>query len=237
MTDVSFVVPAWNEAEGIGETLAALNGAGAACGRGWEVVVVDNASTDATAEVARAAGARVVFEPERQIARARNAGARAALGRFLFFVDADTRVSPGLILEAVQEMESGRAVGGGSAMRFDEAGRPVLAMLGLLNCVFRRARLAAGAFLFCRRDAWEGSGGFDERVYASEEIWFSRSLRRWGRPRGLEFVVLDRHPVVTSSRKVKGGRNAARTAFQFALVTLCPWLLRSRRACFLWYRR
>ena len=236
MTGVSFVVPAWNEAEGIGATLSALAAAGMACGRGWEIVVVDNASTDRTAEIARAAGARVVSEPIRQIARARNAGARAASGRLLVFVDADTLASPELVLDALGAMDSGRAVGGSTEVRFLGGSWPARLAAGAWNRISRRLGWGAGCFLFCLREAWEGVGGFDERVYASEDVWFSQALKRWAKPRGLEFRILSGHPPRTSPRKMEG-RDLLRSILQFALLAACPWLARSRRACFLWYRR
>ena len=73
--------------------------AGAFVRRGWgvELIVCDNNSTDRTAEIARNAGARVVFEPVNQIARARNRGAAAATGDWLIFVDADSHPSAGLV--------------------------------------------------------------------------------------------------------------------------------------------
>ena len=76
----SIVVPAWNEEALLPATLASLRTAMAAVPHEGEIVVCDNNSTDGTAAAARAGGARVVFEPRNQIARARNAGARAARG-------------------------------------------------------------------------------------------------------------------------------------------------------------
>ena len=59
------------------------------------------------------------------------------------------------------------------------------------------------AVLVLVREGFEAVGGFSEAVYASEEIWFSRQLKRWGRERGLAFEVLDVDPVVTSARKLE----------------------------------
>ncbi len=236
MTDLSFVVPAYNEAERIGGTLAAIRAAGEASGLAWEVVVTDNASTDDTAALARASGARVVPEPFRQIARSRNRGASEAKGRYLIFVDADTRVSPDLVREAVAALASGGAVGGGSLLKLEGAGPLLQRIVAPWNLISRKLTLAAGSFLFCLREAWEGTGGFDERYFASEEIWFSRALKRWGRARGLSFRILEGHPAETSARKMQG-KAIFRFGLQFLVLNLCPWLLRSRRACFLWYRR
>ena len=77
---VSFVIPAWNEEKLLGPTLDALHPAAASLGTSYEIVVADDASDDATPDVARARGARVVRCGGRHIAAARNAGARAASG-------------------------------------------------------------------------------------------------------------------------------------------------------------
>ena len=89
---LSVVVPAFNEERLLAGSLAAIRDALRAFEEaGWdtELIVCDNNSTDRTAEIARDAGAAVVFEPVNQIARARNAGAAHATGEWLLFVDAD----------------------------------------------------------------------------------------------------------------------------------------------------
>ena len=77
---VSIIIPAFNEERLLGQSLAQINLARAAfANRAWdsELIVCDNNSTDGTAEIARSAGATVVFEPVNQIGRARNRGAAA----------------------------------------------------------------------------------------------------------------------------------------------------------------
>jgi glycosyltransferase involved in cell wall biosynthesis len=194
---LSFVVPAWNEERWLGGALAAIDAAATALGRPFEVIVADDASTDRTAAIARAAGAVVVPVSHRQIAATRNSGARAARGDYLIFVDADTTVNAAAVRGAVAALDAG-AVGGGAAIAFD--GRVPLwttALLKLLIVAFRRARLAGGSFFFCRRADFEAEGGFDERFYASEEIWLAQALKRRG-----PFVIL-REAVETSARKVR----------------------------------
>ena len=90
---VSVVVPAFNEERLLAGSLAVIREAMIAFAKeGWmrELIVCDNNSTDRTAEIAAAAGARFVFEPVNQISRARNAGAAQATGEWLLFVDADS---------------------------------------------------------------------------------------------------------------------------------------------------
>lgn len=235
--DYSIVVPAYNEEELLPGTLAALRETMAQLPRRGEVVVVDNNSTDRTAILAEAAGARVVFEPVNQIARARNAGARAARGPFLVFVDADTTVPPDVLRASIDALESGRAVGGGSAVAIDFRTNGVARfLLRFWNRVSVKGRLAAGSYVFSRRDAFFAVGGFPESVYASEELWLSRALKRWGRARGLEFAVLDGTPVRSSGRKGEwyGAPTLVLTTLLFVLF---PFLVRSKRFCWLWYRR
>jgi glycosyltransferase involved in cell wall biosynthesis len=235
--DYSIVVPAYNEEVLLPATLERLRAAMAALSFRGEVVVCDNNSTDATGEIARAAGARVVFEPVNQISRARNAGAWAARGRFLVFVDADTHVTSGLLGDALERLASGAVCGGGSTIVMDgvRSAFEKSAIAGW-NGLSRRMRLAAGSFVFVLREGFLAVGGFSEKVYASEEIWLSRDLKRWGRQRGLDFVILERHPARTSARKGHWYPPAVLFAVMLGIL-IFPFLLRSRAFCWLWYRR
>jgi glycosyl transferase family 2 len=75
---ISFIVPAHNEQASLGRTLEAIHTAASAVGQPYEIVVVDDASTDATPEIAAQNNARVVSVNHRQIASIRNSGARRA---------------------------------------------------------------------------------------------------------------------------------------------------------------
>src|SRR6478672_7135271 len=110
---ISFIVPAYNEEHELSDTLTAIRDAASAAGRPYEVIVVDDASTDATPQIASAAGAKVIPIDRRQIAAARNAGARASQGEYLFFVDADTRINPAHVTGGIAALDGGSA--GGSA--------------------------------------------------------------------------------------------------------------------------
>ena len=234
--DYSIVLPAYNEAALLPATLKQLREAMGEAPLAGEIVVCDNNSTDATAELARAAGARVVFEPVNQISRARNRGAAEALSRFLVFVDADTLVPASLLRKALEALASGRVCGGGAGVAMEGvAGGLAGRMVAWWNALSRARRLAAGSFVFLRRDAFLAAGGFSERVYASEEIWLSRAVKRWGRERGLEFVILD-EAVVTSARKTHWYPAPVLLAVTMSFL-FCPWLVRSRRYCWLWYHR
>lgn len=158
---------------------------------------MDDASDDGTAVIAQSHGARVVTVNCRHIAATRNAGARAARGEWLVFVDADTIVTEEVTRAALAALHAG-AVGGGSSVRFD--GRLPLygrALAAAFLPVYRALRLAAGCFIFCTRQAFDAVGGFDETAFAAEEAILSRALSRQGR-----FVIL-REAVITSGRKLR----------------------------------
>jgi glycosyltransferase involved in cell wall biosynthesis len=109
---ISFIVPAHNEESCLGRTLQTIHDSARVAGCPYEIIVADDASTDATAEVAKQNNARVVSVNHRQIAATRNAGARAATGERLFFVDADTIINSRVVASALRCMDKG-AVGGG----------------------------------------------------------------------------------------------------------------------------
>lgn len=194
---ISFIVPAHNEERLLGATLQAINAVTQVLAEPCEVIVVDDSSTDSTADIARAHGAQVVPVAHRQIAATRNAGARAAGGEVLVFVDADTLVHETLVRLALQALRSG-AVGGGTVVRFD-GDMPLYAraMVPLVVKLLQVSRMAAGCFVFCKRSAFEAVGGFDERYFAAEELGLSQALKRQGK-----FVIL-REPVLTSGRKLR----------------------------------
>ena len=235
--EISVIVPAWNEADELPRTLPALQCALGELGLAAEIVVVDNASTDNTATIAREHGARVVSEVERQIARARNTGARAAHGRVLIFVDADTWPSGELLRAACSALDSGTVCGGGAQVAFENLDRRLYRSgTALWNALARRFHLAAGCFVFATREAFEAVGGFSEQVYAGEEVAFSIHMQRWGRRHGQRFVVLPEPAVLTSGRKADWYSLWQHLGL-LALLTVFPFALRFRKLCGFWYRR
>lgn len=227
MTRVSLIVPAYNEEFLLPATLRALKHGAEALGFSAELVVVDDGSTDRTAEIAREMGARVVAVSVRHIAAARNAGGRAATGDVLIFVDADTIVAPAILRDAVAAIHAG-AVGGGAGVRYREGEVRWAAFLtAVIIWIMRRMKWAAGCFVFVRRDVFDRVGGFDERYFASEEIHFSRAVKKHGR-----FVMLP-GDVVTSGRKARFF-SAGSVLMQF-LVMMWPGSLRRRERLGFWY--
>jgi glycosyltransferase involved in cell wall biosynthesis len=236
---VSVVLPAFNEEKLLPAALAAVRDAASAfTARGWEweCVVCDNNSTDGTAAVARAAGATVVFEPVNQIGRARDAGARAATGEWLVFIDADSTPSAELFADIAERIASGRALGGGSTVEL-EPGTPRYArfVCGIWNLCSRLAGWAAGSCVWVEAEAFRAAGGFGTEYYAGEEVFLSRRLKTLARRSGRRFVILAQHPLRTSSRKLKLYTLTEAGRFFFRMLFTAGRAAKRPDACHLWY--
>jgi len=232
------IIPAFNEEKLIERTLSTVRHAlGAFLARGWEeeVIVCDNNSTDGTAELSRRSGARVVFEPVNQIGRARNTGAAVAKGDWLVFVDADSRPTRALFEEVAGEIERGRCIAGGVTVRLDRA--PLIASLTAKgwNLLSRVGKLMAGSFIFCEASAFREIGGFNLDLYIAEELELSRRLKQLAAKRGKRVVILHRHPLETSARKMElyGLRDHAKFIGRVVLGRRRTWTDPER--CHLWY--
>lgn len=235
---ISIIVPAFNEEKLLPESLRRINAARPAFqARGWdtELIVCDNNSTDRTAELARAEGATVVFEPVNQIGRARNRGAAAASGDWLLFIDADSRPTPELFADVAEAIRGGACLAGGSTVQAEGRHRVVTAGTALWNWLSRRRRLLAGSFIFCETAAFREVGGFNHELFAGEEIDLSRRLRRVAARQGRQLVILHRHPLWTSNRRIRLYRWHEQVRFGLRTLLTGGWNLRSRKGAAPWY--
>ncbi|MBL9141996.1 MAG: glycosyltransferase [Phycisphaerae bacterium] len=226
---VSFIIPAHNECAGIEATIRSIRQAANQAQLRHEIVVADDSSDDGTGDVALEVGATVVRIEARHISAARNAGAAASHGEALIFVDADTVVNAEVVRAAVNALQSG-AVGGGARVRFDE---PVPLWCRLLMPIvmwsYQRAKFAAGCFVFCSRSAFHAAGGFDEQVFAGEEVELSRALAKLGT------MAMLREHVTTSGRKLRTHSVWAMLALLVRYAVKGRRMVEQREGLELWY--
>lgn len=230
---IAFIVPAHNEEHLIARTLQSIHESARLVGEQYAVIVANDASTDRTVAIAQQCGARVVSIESRQIAAARNAGASAALAMpdvsMLVFVDADTSINAATLRAALKAIERG-AAGGGADVEFDgQIPHWADVMLRILRVIFRALRWSGGCFIFCRRDAFQATGGWDETVFAAEELYMAQALKRSG-----PFVVL-REMVMTSGRKLRNHSAREIITVLFRIGFSGRRALKSRKALYLWY--
>ena len=224
---ISFIVPAYNEEAELPGTLRAINSA--AIGYEYEILVVDDGSTDATPAIGEQFGARVISIERRQIAAARNAGAKAARGAVFIFVDADTRIGPEHVRGAIDALENGFA-GGGSRLAFDGEIPPWgKVMFHVFGTLYFGLNLGAGAFLFTTRENFVAAGGFDEIYFAGEEVFFTVALKRLGR-----FKLL-REAAITSGRKLRMYSGWKVFGGLFSVLFGGPRGVMSRKKLDMWY--
>jgi glycosyltransferase involved in cell wall biosynthesis len=235
---ISIVVPAFNEEKLIEHSLRSIQNAAIKFAEvGWdhEIIVCDNNSSDRTGEIARAQGARVIFEPVNQISRARNAGAAAANGQWLVFVDADSSPSAELFAEMAARIQSGRYVGGGATIEFDQTVRWAIGVILIWSWLSRWQRWMAGSFIFCETRAFRDLGGFSEELFVAEEIDFSKRLNELARTRRKQVIILHRHPLKTSARKIHLYSSSEHVAFLLRSFLGLGKTFKDRRACGHWY--
>lgn len=183
MTSVSVVIPAYNAQAQIGETLKALR---AQAGIGdFEIVVADNASTDATAQIALDYGAKVVHESTRGPAAARNCGLRAASGEIVAHLDADTVPSRRWLCELVKAFEDPAAViAAGRTICYPPktAAERYVQQIGLYDAALAVKRtpfpFAPSLNLAVRRRAAFTAGGWNEKLITGEDVDFSHRIAK-----------------------------------------------------------
>ena len=235
---ISIVIPAFNEEKLIAETLRRVSLASTAFHQaGWstELIVCDNNSTDHTAELARAAGALVVFEPVNQISRARNTGASVATGDWLLFIDADSHPEPELFADVTSALSAGTCYAGGCTIRLDGTSFALRWGTRLWNFISRVTRSPAGSFFLCETTLFREVGSFNQELFASEELDLAKRLKQSARKSGRKMIILHRHPLTTSARKMQ--LYSGWEYFRFLLRTALGFgrTLRSAKECHIWY--
>ncbi len=235
--DISFVIPAYNEEDNIVGCLEAVTRSLAGSHCSAEVIVVNNASVDRTAERAAAfAGVRVVDEPVKGLSRARQAGFLAARGKLIANLDADTRPTARWLAVVLDTFgrDPDLAALSGPFIYYDLPvlwRGPVRAFYALayLAHLFNQRVLHVGAMLqggdfVVRRTALEAVGGYDTSIdFYGEDTDIARRLSKVGR---VKWTF--RLPIKSSGRRlIEEGvvRTGLRYALNFIWVTFVgrPW--------------
>jgi glycosyltransferase involved in cell wall biosynthesis len=232
---LSVVIPAFNEALYLPKTLTAIRRAAAECRCGVELVVVDNASNDRTAEIALSLGATVTREEVHNVARVRNTGARAATGDVLLFLDADTVVPPEFLDRIAGTMTDDSCIGGTPDIVHELDSRILDAYFRAWRWLGRKLDMAQGAAQFCRASEFHHLNGYDESQFMGEDVDFYWRLRKRAVKTGSYLKRLDDVQVSPSPRRFK---NAPlwRTLLWTNPLFIAP-LRRTRSAWNAWYVR
>ncbi len=192
MPQLSVIIPTWNEAVAIEETIRALNREDCEI----EVIVVDGGSTDHTCELARNAGADLVFVPEnRGRANQMNAGAAKAStdSEWLLFLHADTLLPGHGLTSIIGNPES--VVGGAFQRRFGSPSLFLMATAGISDFRSSRGIFLGDQAIFVRRSVFEEIGGYDVTLKICEDIDLSKRMASLGE------TALIPGPAISSARR------------------------------------
>ena len=165
-----------------------------------EVIVVDNASTDRTAEIAAARGCQVVPVATRVIAAARNGGAAHATSPILAFVDADTQIHPETFNGIERALADERIVGGATGVTLERWSLGLFVFYAMMLPMVFITGMDAGV-AFCRRCDFIEVGGYDERRLVAEDVAFLWALKRLGWSRRQRLTRLRPIKAVASTRR------------------------------------
>jgi len=198
---LSVIIPAYNEETCLPATLQAI--AAATADLSCEIIVVNNESTDKTAQIAKDFGAKVISESEHNIAKVRNTGAENAGGDFLIFIDADTIVPPTLFQKIADAMKDEKCFGGAVAVEYQQSQRKWMKYY-LLGWKFweKFFNMKQGAAQFCRKAVFEKLNGYDKGIFVGEDIEFYWRLTKFAKQSKGHLSFIEHPKVRTSARRL-----------------------------------
>jgi len=233
---ISLIIPAYNEEKLIYRTLFSVSKAVRQfeldTDQTVEVIVVDNASTDRTVEIARRFDVTIIREERHIISAVRNAGAKAANSEILCFLDADNEVSENIFTLVYEAMQSGNYIGGGTKMILDQPGI-IFKGIALGSQIMSYITGISAVLIYTKKETFEKLGGFDESYYAGEDLKFIFRLKKEGKRANKHFKNIYDGFVVTSARKFNVMTFA--DMMLFARLLLNSKLMTQKDLCATWY--
>jgi len=197
---ISLVIPAYNEARLLPRLLDSVEAAKLRYDGGVQVIVADNASTDATTTLALRRGCDVARVEKRCIAAARNGGARLAQGEIVCFIDADSSIHRDTFRAIDQALARPEVVGGATGVYPERWSVGIAVTWAAMMPLVWATGMDTGV-VYCRRADFEALGGYDEAREFAEDVAFMWALKRLGAKRGQKLKRLTQVKAMASMRK------------------------------------
>ena len=192
---LSFAIPAYNEEAYLPACLESILAQTQGLGDEVEIIVVNNASTDRTRDVAlKYPGVRVVDEPQKGLTFARQAGFAASTGELIANVDSDSRLTPGWVERVLAEFAADPKLVGlsGPFIYYDMTGSQRLSVhvfyliaftvYAINRWVLRAGSMLQGGNFVLRREGLEKIGGFDTTIsFYGEDTDVARRMSEVGK--------------------------------------------------------
>jgi len=222
---LSFIIPAYNEEACLGKCLDSIIGEMEGTAADIEIIVVNNASTDRTREIAMSyRGVKLVDEPRKGLVKARQAGYQAATGDLIANIDADNMLTPGWIKKVLDEFyaDEGLAALSGPLIYYDvprivNIQTKIFYGLGYItnilnNLIFGKGAMLQGGNFVVRKSALDKIGGYDTGIdFFGEDTDIACRLREAGR---VKFTF--KLPIYSSGRRLSA-EGILRTGLRYAV--------------------
>ncbi len=175
---VTVFIPAYNEEKLIGKTLDLLKDQDYE--GEYELMVVDNASTDSTAEIAGRSGARVIREEAKGNRFAVERGFAEAKGEIVVQTDADSRPTREFLRRILEPYSDPNVVASGTRIKFFDCS-PLINILYKVAAILNPRESMWGPSLSARKWAWKKVGGFNKGFDINADGFFTLCLRKVGK--------------------------------------------------------
>ena len=199
---ISVVIPALNEEKYIKKCLSSLRKQ--KFDGDFEIIVVDAGSSDLTVDMTKPLADKIIRHRDRPVGFTRNLGAKAAQGKYVAFIDADTIASPGWLSSINRSLYDSKVVGvTGPTIPYD--GSKIDSLMYMISMgwlqhfsvLFGLPHVGAANCAY-RREQFLKRGGFNENVTLSEDLALSLKMRHEGQ------LVYDNNMIAyTSTRRIK----------------------------------
>ena len=185
----SIIVPAYNEEKVIEKTLISLKNQ---TYRPIEIIVVCRGN-DKTKEIAGKYADKIVLIKEKGASKARNFGAKHAKGEYLFFVDADTKLSQNIVAKAVKFLNKGY-VGGTAKVEYDSKNYRIKVVEVIQNFCLDRWKICLIQFIYTTRKIFDKSNGWSETIDFGEDMNFLKDLSKFGKLKYISDSIIKTSP-------------------------------------------
>jgi hypothetical protein len=147
----------------------------------------------------------------------------------------DSHPNAELFADVAEQIKSGKCLAGGVTVRLDEKLIVAGGITRLWNCASRSLKLLAGSFIFVETTVFRKVGGFSNELFVAEELELSKRLKQFARGQGRGVVILHRHPLVTSARKMRLYTMREHLSYLAKIILSNGRALGNREAAHLWY--
>ncbi len=198
---ISVVIPAHNEEKYIGKCLESVIEASKLLKDQVEIIVVLNRCTDRTEEIAKTYHCITLKNNDKNLSKIRNAGIKIARGEIIVTIDADTQMNAHVLSKAVDNLMTGKYIGGGVTGKFERMSLGIFVSTLLLigPLLFKYGAISVGIF-WCYKKDYESISGFNENMLIAEDADFAKRLKVWGKKNGKKYGTIQ-NGMITSSRK------------------------------------